>query len=262
MPALSWSQVDQGWGRRAADYAYLLEAQMWPEYLELLDACKVEAGSAVLDVACGPGLALQIARSRGATVAGIDASPRLLTIASARVPDADVRVGDMFALPWPDAAFDVVTSFRGIWGGCEGAVAEAVRVCRPGGQVGISFWGHAKRMTAYPLLKLFGQVDEHEAARAKQMANIAWPGVAEQMLAGAGLTVGQRWTKAVPLAFPDADLTARAFASSGPAYLTIRTIGEAAFHEAASAAAEQLRVEGAGIRFDFDVQFLVGRKPA
>ncbi len=259
--AVSWEQVDEGWGRKAVDYAYLLEAQMWPEYLELLDACGVTADTRMLDVACGPALAVQIAHDRGVDVAGIDASPRLITIALARTPEADVRVGDMFALPWDDASFDVVTSFRGIWGGCEGALAEAVRVCRPGGRVGLSFWGRPKRMAAYPLLKLFGQLEDHDYRHAKQMSNIAWKGVAEQMMADACLVPGSRWTKVVHLAYPDADLATHAFASSGPSYLAMQKMGEDAFLAAAREGAEQLSVPGAGVRFDFEVQFLVGTKP-
>ena len=116
---MSWTQVDEGWGRKAVDYAYLIEVQMWPEYVALLDACGVGDGTRVLDVACGPAYALRIARDRGAVVSGIDASPRLIKVALARTPDGDIREGDMFDLPWEDASFDVVTSFRGIWGGCE-----------------------------------------------------------------------------------------------------------------------------------------------
>ena len=59
----------------------------------------------------------------------------------------------------------------------------------------------------------------------------------------------------------DPDLAAHAFASSGPAYLAIQTIGEKAFLDAARAAAEQFQVDGGGIRFAFDVQLLVGTKP-
>jgi SAM-dependent methyltransferase len=258
---VSWVQVDEGWGRRAVDYAYLFEAQMWREYLELLDACGVGAGTALLDVACGPGLALRLARERGASVAGVDASPRLVAVANVRTPDADLRVGDMSHLPWPDASFDVVTSFRGIWGGCAPAVAEAVRVCRPGGRVGLSFWGHAKRMSSYPLLRLFADVDDRDAAHAKEMANIAWAGVAEQMMCDAGLQPGERWMKSIPFEFPDVDLAARAWASTGPSYLAIRRMGEAAFLEAARRAAAELQVPDGGVRFGFEVQFLVGVKP-
>ena len=130
---MGWEEVDEGWGRKALDYAYMFEAQMWPEYMELLTACPVDAGTSMLDVACGPGMAINMAAQRGARVAGIDASERLAAIARLRTPDADVEVGDMFALPWPAHTFDVVTSFRGIWGGCDAALAEAVRCAAPAG---------------------------------------------------------------------------------------------------------------------------------
>lgn len=65
--------------------------------------------------------------------AGIDASVPLVDIARRRVPHGDLRAGDMFALPWDDASFDVVTSFNGIWGGCTDALREARRVLRDGG---------------------------------------------------------------------------------------------------------------------------------
>ena len=54
----------------------------------------------------------------------------------------------------------------------------------------------------------------------------------------------------------------RAFSSSGPAYLAQRTMGEEAFFAAAREAVEQLTVPDAGVRFDFEVRFLVGVKPS
>jgi ubiquinone/menaquinone biosynthesis C-methylase UbiE len=86
------------------------------EYVALHHYLGVRAGDRLLDVACGAGLALELARLRGARCAGIDASPRLVAVARDRNPDGDLRVGDMHALPWDDNAFTVVTSFRGIWG--------------------------------------------------------------------------------------------------------------------------------------------------
>ena len=88
---------------------------------------------------------MELATVVGAVCSGIDASPRLIAVARDRSPQADLRVGDMQDLPWPDASFDVVTSFRGIWGTTPEAVAEAYRVLVPGGRLGITVWGHIKR---------------------------------------------------------------------------------------------------------------------
>ena len=88
-----------------------------------------------LDIACGTGLAVQLVSERGARVTGLDASRRLIALAAARTPHADLRVGDMFVLPFEAASCDVATSFRGIWGTCLGALHEARRVVRPGGKV-------------------------------------------------------------------------------------------------------------------------------
>ncbi|QNN53472.1 class I SAM-dependent methyltransferase [Nocardioides mesophilus] len=112
----AWRQVDEGWGRAAVDFATLSEPANCREYVALHAELGVGAGDRLLDVACGAGLAVELAALRGASCAGIDASPRLVAVARDRSPAADLRVGDMHHLPWEDGSFDVVTSFRGIWG--------------------------------------------------------------------------------------------------------------------------------------------------
>jgi ubiquinone/menaquinone biosynthesis C-methylase UbiE len=128
-----WETVDEGWGHNVVDFATLSEPANCREYVALHHRLDVDAGDRLLDVACGSGLAIELAVLRGAAGAGIDASPRLVAVARDRNPDADIRVGDMNALPWDEASFDVVTSFRGIWGTTPGAVREIYRVLRPGG---------------------------------------------------------------------------------------------------------------------------------
>src|ERR1700709_2763008 len=139
-----WRGVDEGWGRRAADFASLAEPANCREYVAMHQHLGVASGTRLLDVAWGSGLAIELASARGATCAGIDASHRLVAVAQDRTPDADIRVGDMHALPWADESFDVVTSFRGIWGTTPDAVAEVRRVLRPGGRLGLTVWGHVK----------------------------------------------------------------------------------------------------------------------
>ena len=139
-----WAVVDEGWGRKAVDFATLSELGNCREYVALHHRLGVDAGDRLLDVACGSGLAIELARLRGASCSGIDASARLVAVARDRNPGCDIRVGDMHALPWDPASFDVVTSFRGIWGTTPDAVAGIHRVLRPGGRVGITVWGHLK----------------------------------------------------------------------------------------------------------------------
>lgn len=256
---MEWQQVDAGWGRRAPDAAYLFENMHWREYLCLLDMTKVGAHTAYLDIACGSGLAVHLASQRGATVTGLDASKRLAAIAAARTPRADIRVGDMFHLPFDDDQFDVVTSFRGIWGNCLDALREARRVVRPGGQVGLSFWGHQRQMQAFPLFAVMGQTAPEERGHTGAMIHIGRPGVAEQLMADAGLQPGTRSNLKFHWEFPDPELAARAIASVGPAYLAIQHIGEVAFMDSAIKAATELYVEGIGVRAEVEIQFLTGR---
>jgi SAM-dependent methyltransferase len=104
--------------------------------------------------AAGYRLRLRIRRSarrpRGAVVTGIDVSDALVKIAVARTAEGDFRVGDMFALPFPGASFDVATSFNGIWKGCDAALREAARVLVPGGRLGLTFWGRLEHVGLMP----------------------------------------------------------------------------------------------------------------
>jgi SAM-dependent methyltransferase len=258
---MSWERVDEGWGRRAAEFAYLIENVHWREYQYLLDQTGVGQGTRYLDIACGGGLAVWLACEHGATATGLDASPRLAAIAAARSAEAAIKIGDMFHLPFADASFDVATSFRGIWGNSLGALCEARRVVRPGGKVGLSFWGNQRRMEAYPLFAVLGQTSQTERDNTGAMVNIGRPGMAEQLMTEAGLLPGTRTSLRLHWEFPDVDLAARALASTGPAYLAIQHVGEEAFMASARQAAAGLYIEGVGVRAEVELQFLVGVVP-
>ena len=131
------------WGRDPETWANFQESQMRPLYDATLDALEPLAGRALLDAGCGAGLALRLAADRGAVVSGLDASAPLLEVARGRTPQADLRTGDIQALPYDDASFNVVTSFNAIQYAADpaAAVAQLARVCRAGGQVAIGVWG-------------------------------------------------------------------------------------------------------------------------
>ena len=149
---MDWKEAGRGWGARATDWAYLFEHYARPANEVVFDHLAFGPGIRLLDIACGSGLAAQFACGRGAVASGLDASEALVSIARVRTPSGDFRVGDMFALPFPAASFDLVTSFNGIWKGCEGALREARRVLIPGGRLGLTFWGRLRASRSDALL--------------------------------------------------------------------------------------------------------------
>src|SRR5690348_16459331 len=100
------------WGTRSQDYASYMEPFARPMYEAVFNAAEVGAGTWLLDVGCGPGLAAQLATMQGAHVAGLDAAEESLSIARERTPEGDFRAGEIENLPWDDNTFDVVTGFN------------------------------------------------------------------------------------------------------------------------------------------------------
>jgi SAM-dependent methyltransferase len=256
-----WTAVDEGWGRKAADFATLSEPANCREYVAMHHALGVDRGDRVLDVACGAGLALELAALRGAACAGIDASPRLAAIASDRNPKADVRIGDMHALPWGDAAFSVVTSFRGIWGTTSGVLGEVHRVLRPGGRLGLTVWGHLKVSPGAWALVALRLAAEPQVAHQAAMVSLGRPGAGEDLLNRQGFVDVRRVTVPFAWEFADPDSFSRALSSTGPAYEAIQHVGERAFLAAAAAAARAHLRDGLPLRAEIDVVGYLGRKP-
>ena len=256
-----WELVDEGWGWKAADFAALGEPGNCREYVAMHHRLGVDAGDRLLDVACGSGLAIELARLRGASGSGIDASARLVAVARDRNPDCDIRVGDMHALPWDPASFDVVTSFRGIWGTTPEAVGEVFRVLRPGGRAGITVWGHLKVSPGAWALAPLRLATEEKVGNQAAMVSLGRPGAGEQLLQSHGFLDIARL--AVPFAweFADPELYARALATMGPAYEAIQNVGEAEFHRAAVEQARGQLRDGLPLRAEINVVGYLARKP-
>ncbi len=131
------------WGR--GHYERTAE-ELLPAAERIIDVAAPGPGARVLDLACGTGNAAELAARRGAQVSGIDSAPRLIevarTSAAAAGLDIDYAVADALALPFADAAFDVAVSVFGLIFvlPAPDAVAELLRVVRPGGRVVFSTW--------------------------------------------------------------------------------------------------------------------------
>ncbi|HYM28043.1 MAG TPA: class I SAM-dependent methyltransferase, partial [Steroidobacteraceae bacterium] len=153
-----------GWDLAAADYEALWQRQLAPAQAALLDALALRAGEAVLDVACGTGLAsFPAADSVGAhgRVLGVDISGHMVE-AAARGSGGRRQVQfarmDAEALALPAASFDVALCALGLMYLPDPlrAVREMVRVLRPGGRLGLAVWGERERCGWAPV---FGIVD-------------------------------------------------------------------------------------------------------
>jgi SAM-dependent methyltransferase/alkylhydroperoxidase family enzyme len=261
-PVEQWRGVDEGWGRRAAEFAALAEPGNCREYVAVHQHLGIGPGVQLLDVACGSGLAVELAMARGASCAGLDASHRLVAVARDRSPGADIRVGDMHALPWGDDSFDAVTSFRGIWGTTPDALAEVRRVLRPGGRMGLTVWGHIKASAGAWALKPFTLATDEKVAHQAAMVSLGRPGAGEELLIRWGFDDVQRVEIPFAWEFADPETYARALAASGPAYEAIQAVGEEAFAQyALEVAREQVR-DGLPLRAEIKVVGYLASKPA
>jgi ubiquinone/menaquinone biosynthesis C-methylase UbiE len=112
----------------------------------LVETLDVQPGQHVLDVAAGTGTSAVPAARRGARVTATDLTPELLDVGRAATSDDDPQLtwetADAEALPYDDASFDVVQSCIGVMFAPhhQQAADELVRVCRPGGTIGVLSW--------------------------------------------------------------------------------------------------------------------------
>ena len=119
-----------GWTRTPGHDAY------W-EYREAFFSLVPAPGTATLEVGCGEGRVTRDLAARGHRVTALDASPTLLAAAAEAHPEGTYVGGCAEALPFPDAAFDLVVAHNVLMDvdDMPRAVAEAARVLAPGGRL-------------------------------------------------------------------------------------------------------------------------------
>ncbi len=212
---MGWQDVGLAWGARANDWAEFMEPHFRPVYEALQEGVPIRSGTRVLDVGCGSGLGLSVYAAQGAVCSGLDAAEGLLDIAQARVPSADLRHGPMLELPWPDEFFDAVVGVNAFAYSDDGALAEAHRVLRQDGTLGVGFWTDPGDF-GWPMAELGAAlapyVDQAQTATPLRMAD---PGVRAAALTSSGFIQERHGDVEAVTWFADEPTAYRALASTG-----------------------------------------------
>ena len=130
----------------SGDYPSMVETFLLPLGPRLVEASGIGAGARVLDVAAGTGNASLPAARRGADVTASDLTPELLEAGQQRAAAAGLDLewveADAEALPFEDGSYDIVISAIGAMFAPrhQNTADELVRVCRPGGTIGLLSW--------------------------------------------------------------------------------------------------------------------------
>jgi SAM-dependent methyltransferase len=199
------------WGARPADWA-LTEDMQLPTYKAALERTGLERGWRVLDVGCGAGAFLHLVAERGGEPHGLDASEALVALARERLPEADLRVGEMEALPWGDDSFDLVAGFNSFFFADDmvAAVREAGRVAKPGAQVVIQVWGAHERCDLEAMKQIARPFLPPRPPDAPADPDLSQPGLLRELAVQAGLTPADEFDAAWAFVYPDDETLGRA----------------------------------------------------
>lgn len=132
----------RGWRTVAERYDPAFTGATGQSIGPMLEALGVGDQVRLLDVACGPGDATAAAASRGARVLGVDFAAEMVGLARRKWQGVEFMEGDAEKLALPDAEFDAVMMNFGVLhlANPDAALAEALRVLRPGGRLAFTVW--------------------------------------------------------------------------------------------------------------------------
>ena len=197
MPASSDVRGTNNWAGKgkpyAQSFAHLCAGAIAPLLDAVEDGVGLLAGKQLADVGCGTGTLAALATGRGARVTAVDPDAEMLSLARSGAPEAEVCVGAVPTLPFEPDTFDAVVANFVVnhVGDPRAAVADLMRVCAPGGVVGVTVWPSA--LSA--INALWAEVVSASGAMTLPPQHLSAemdfdrtePGLAE-LLTGAGLT--------------------------------------------------------------------------
>ena len=249
------------WGARARDWANIQEVTANSVYEAVLERTDVGPDTRFLDVGCGAGGAVRLAAARGAQVSGIDAADALLAIARERTPKGDFHSGDLEALPFDTAVFDVVTGFNSFQYAANPAIAlsEARRVTRPEGVIVVMTWGVPDGMEAASLVAALRPLLPTPPPGAPGPFALSDETRLRAFAADAGLTPLEVFDVDSPFVYPDEATAVRGLNSSGVSTRAMDHSSEAAVSEAHRQALAPFRLADGSYRIHASFRCLLAR---
>jgi ubiquinone/menaquinone biosynthesis C-methylase UbiE len=263
--------VEKNWSRAAPFFERISSDYFAPATAPYFPFAGLKPGQNILDVACGPGtstcLAAECVLPSGRAL-GVDISPNMLKIASAKFPALQFEPMNAEALFFPDDSFDAVLCHLGLmlFARPQVALAEMVRVLKPGGTLSCLVLGAPRRMVFTNLLLsiLPRYAPELKNGGAPGLADFAEPAGLEKAFAAAGLraTASKRLHGTFRVASADAywDIVVKGFGRLGPILKGLaRKDSEAIKLELAA----KLSAYKKGDHLDIPYEFVMarGRKP-
>ncbi|WP_331235406.1 class I SAM-dependent methyltransferase [Natronorarus salvus] len=244
-------QQGELWSEGGRNWAELAAPLLTPVWSACLNCARITRGCRILDIGCGSGEALTLARLRGAEVAGIDPASDLLGIAQERVPDADLRRGDMVDLPYEDDAFDAALIINSLMfaGDRIKAIREARRVLTPDGRLGVAVWGEPDACEFRHVMKSMVDVLPEPPAGDGPFA-LSAPGVLKKVLERAEVEPVEE--REIPTRFTcmDEEHYLQSALSGGPGQTVLRQVDKETVVDALLEAGEKFVQEDGAYHFE------------
>ncbi|MFJ5079130.1 class I SAM-dependent methyltransferase [Streptomyces sp. NPDC088553] len=185
----------------ARDWAEIQERMLVPLYEAVYDRLGVGAGTRVLGLRCGSGLALLMAAARGARVAGVDRDHARVELARERLPEG-VTVTEE---PPEGDTYDVITAFH-TTDALLPELAALTRTAQPGATVVLAGWGPPERCSTEAVLRVAARLADRRPGLRTDL---------EGLVAGAGLRPAGSGRVACPFGYADEGSAVRGLLSTG-----------------------------------------------
>lgn len=217
---------------RARDWAEIQERMLVPLYTSVHDRLGVGAGTRLLALNCGTGLALLLAAARGAAVTGYDTDPARLRLAAERLgtlpgparrtapggaaPPVRLRLGSPCAGDLRGGGHDLVTALDPAVpaGDLRPALAAVAAAARPGSAVVLAGWGPPERCATASVLRVAARLAEPRGVTGP-VPRLSGRDDLEELATGAGLRPDGSGRVSCPFGYPDRTSAVRGLVSTG-----------------------------------------------